>query len=147
MQPLGVVARGLDPANSIWPWSPGRRPQMWTFKDRFNISGAAISAVDLIRGIGVYAGLEVIDVDGATGLCDTNYEGKAQAALDALQRHDFVFVHVEGPDEAGHEGSIEQKLKAIEYLDAELAKPAATPAPAEKPAEDKAAADASGAKK
>ena len=117
------IARGLDPANSIWPWSPGRRPQMWTFKDRFNISGAAISAVDLIRGIGVYAGLEVIDVDGATGLWDTNYEGKAQAALDALQRHDFVFVHVEGPDEAGHEGSIEQKLKAIEYLDARLIGP------------------------
>lgn len=113
-------AAGKDPANSIWMWSPGRRPTMWTYPDRFGISGAVISAVDLIRGIGVYAGLEVIRVEGATGLFDTNYEGKADAALEALERFDFCYVHVEAPDEAGHEGDLELKIRTIEDLDARL---------------------------
>ena len=113
-------AAGKDPANSIWPWSPGKRPQMWTFKERFGVTGAVISAVDLIRGIGVYAGLEIIKVTGATGLYDTNYEGKAAAALAALQQVDFVYVHVEAPDEAGHEGNLDLKIRTIEDLDARL---------------------------
>ncbi|HPA18013.1 MAG TPA: cofactor-independent phosphoglycerate mutase [Verrucomicrobiae bacterium] len=113
-------AAGKDVANSIWLWSPGKRPEMWTFKERFGIRGAVISAVDLIRGIGVYAGLEVLKVPGATGLHDTNYEGKADACLAALDRHDFVYVHVEAPDEAGHEGNLELKIKTIEDLDARL---------------------------
>jgi len=113
-------AAGKDAANSIWLWSPGRRPKMWMFKERFNVTGAVISAVDLIRGIGVYAGLEVLKVPGATGLFDTNYEGKADAALDALKRVDFVYVHVEAPDEAGHDGNLDLKIKTIEDLDARL---------------------------
>jgi 2,3-bisphosphoglycerate-independent phosphoglycerate mutase len=113
-------AAGKDAANSIWLWSPGKRPKMWTFKERFNVTGAVISAVDLIRGIGVYAGLEVIKVPGATGLYDTNYEGKADAALDALKRVDFVYLHVEAPDEAGHDGNLDLKIKTIEDLDARL---------------------------
>jgi 2,3-bisphosphoglycerate-independent phosphoglycerate mutase len=114
------IAAGKDPGNSIWLWSPGRRPRMWTFPDRFGVSGAVISAVDLIRGIGVYAGLEILKVKGATGLWNTNYEGKADACLDALARHDFVYVHVEAPDEAGHEGDVELKVRTIEDLDARL---------------------------
>jgi len=113
-------AAGKDPGNSIWLWSPGKRPKMWTFKERFGVTGAVISAVDLIRGIGVYAGLEKIMVPGATGLADTNYEGKADACLDALKRCDFCYVHVEAPDEAGHEGNVELKVKTIEDLDARL---------------------------
>ena len=93
---------------------------MPTFQERFGVTGAVISAVDLIRGIGVYAGLEVLHVEGATGLWDTNYEGKADACLSALERHDFVFVHVEGPDEAGHEGDLEIKIRTIEDLDTRL---------------------------
>jgi len=113
-------AAGKDEANSIWLWSPGKRPRMWTFQERYGIDGAVISAVDLIRGIGVYAGLEVLHVPGATGLHDTNYEGKADACLAALERHDFVYVHVEAPDEAGHEGDLTLKIKTIEDLDARL---------------------------
>ena len=113
-------AEGKDPGNSIWLWSPGRRPKMWTYQDRFGKSGAVISAVDLIRGIGIYAGLEPIHVEGATGLYDTNYEGKAQACLDALERADFCYVHVEAPDEAGHEGNLELKIRTIEDLDRRL---------------------------
>jgi len=116
-------AAGQDPGNSIWLWSPGKRPKMWTFPDRFGVTGAVISAVDLIHGIGVYAGLEKIVVPGATGLWNTNYEGKAAAALAALQRHDFCYVHVEAPDEAGHEGNLELKIKTIEDLDARLIGP------------------------
>ncbi|MDA3893601.1 MAG: cofactor-independent phosphoglycerate mutase [Salinivirgaceae bacterium] len=115
---LKRIAEGKDPANSIWPWSPGYKPQMKTFKELFNINkGAVISAVDLIRGIGTLAGLESILVDGATGLYDTNYEGKAQAAINALKTKDFVFLHIEASDEAGHEGDVELKTKTIEYLD------------------------------
>ncbi len=117
------IASGKDPANSIWPWSPGYRPQMKPLTELYPIkSGAVISAVDLIRGIGVYAGLEVIMVEGATGLYDTNYEGKARAALDALKEKDFVYLHIEASDEAGHEGDVPLKVKTIEYLDARIVK-------------------------
>ena len=109
---------GKDQANSIWPWSPGYKPAMLTLKEMYGIeSGAVISAVDLIQGIGVYAGLDVIKVEGVTGLYDTNYEGKAQAAIEALKTRDFVYLHVEASDEAGHEGNYDLKLKTIEYLD------------------------------
>lgn len=117
------VAAGKDPANSIWPWSPGYRPQMKTLAELYPIrNGSVISAVDLIRGIGVYAGLEVIMVEGATGLYNTNYEGKAQAALEALKEKDFVYLHIEASDEAGHEGDVPLKVKTIEYLDARIVK-------------------------
>jgi 2,3-bisphosphoglycerate-independent phosphoglycerate mutase len=117
------IAEGKAPANSIWPWSPGFHPQMKPLKEMSPIkSGAVISAVDLIRGIGVYAGLEVIMVEGATGLYDTNYEGKAEAALKALKEKDFVYLHIEASDEAGHEGDAPLKVKTIEYLDARIVK-------------------------
>ena len=114
--------RGERQANSIWPWSGGYRPSMETLMQQYPQvkSGTVISAVDLIRGIGHYAGLEIVEVEGATGLADTNYEGKAQAAIDALKHDDFVFVHVEASDEAGHDGDLELKLKTIEYLDQRL---------------------------
>lgn len=112
------IALGKDPANSIWPWSPGYRPAMQTMQEMYGFKGGSvISAVDLIRGIGVYAGLKVITVEGATGLYDTNYEGKAQAALEALKTDDFVYLHIEASDEAGHEGDVELKIKTIENLD------------------------------
>ena len=119
------AARGERQANSIWPWSGGYRPSMQTLMQQYPQihSGAVISAVDLIQGIGKYAGLRIIKVAGATGLADTNYEGKAQAAIEALQQDDFVFVHVEATDEAGHDGDLELKLKAIDYLDQRLIKP------------------------
>ncbi len=116
-------AAGKDMANSIWPWSPGYKPQMPTIKELYGIeSSAVISAVDLIQGIGVYAGMDVIKVDGATGLHDTNYEGKAQATVEALKDHDFVYLHIEASDEAGHEGNVELKTKTIEYLDHRVVK-------------------------
>lgn len=113
------IADGKDPANSIWPWSPGYRPQMETLSDTFPgiKSGAVISAVDLIRGIGYYAGLRRLEVEGATGLYDTNYENKVAAALDALKKDDFVYLHIEASDEAGHEGDVDLKIKTIENLD------------------------------
>ena len=112
------------PANSIWLWGHGRKPQMPTMQEKFGITGGAvISAVDLIKGIGIYAGLDVIDVPGATGYIDTNYRGKADAALSALARQDFVYLHVEAPDEAGHSGSVEDKLAAIESFDREVVGP------------------------
>ena len=115
---LQRIAAGKDPANSIWPWSPGYRPAMQTMQEMYGFKqGSVISAVDLIRGIGVYAGLEVIDVEGANGLYDTNYEGKAHAALEALKTNDFVYLHVEASDEAGHEGDVDLKIRTIENLD------------------------------
>ncbi|WP_298546817.1 cofactor-independent phosphoglycerate mutase [uncultured Parabacteroides sp.] len=115
---LRRIAAGKDPANSIWPWSPGYRPAMQTMQEMYGFKqGSVISAVDLIRGIGVYAGLKVIDVEGATGLYDTNYEGKAHAALEALKTNDFVYLHVEASDEAGHEGDVGLKIRTIENLD------------------------------
>ena len=122
---LAKAAKGERQANSIWPWSGGYRPCMQTLMQQYPQikSGTVISAVDLIQGIGKYAGLRIIKVPGATGLANTNYEGKAQAAIDALKTDDFVFVHVEATDEAGHDGDIELKLKAIDYLDKRLIKP------------------------
>ena len=116
-------AEGKEPANSIWPWSPGYKPTMPTLKEMFGIEkSAVISAVDLIQGIGVYAGMKVINVEGATGLYDTNYEGKAKSAVDALKKNDFVYLHIEASDEAGHEGNVELKIKTIEYLDQRIVK-------------------------
>lgn len=120
---LKRISEGKDPANSIWPWSPGYRPKMESLQALFGInSGTVISAVDLIMGIGVYAGLKLVHVEGATGLYDTNYEGKAQAAINALKTDDFVYLHIEASDEAGHEGDYELKKKTIEYLDSRVVK-------------------------
>ena len=122
---LKRIAEGKDPANSIWPWSPGYRPAMQPISELYpNIrKSSVISAVDLIKGIGHYAGMKVIDVEGATGLFDTNYEGKAQAAIDALKTDDFVYLHVEAPDEAGHEGNYTLKNRTVEDLDSRLIGP------------------------
>lgn len=125
--PLNVKRRaeGKDQANSIWPWGGGYRPQMKTLSEMYPQikSGDVISAVDLIRGIGHYAGLHNIIVPGATGLADTNYEGKTQAAIEALRKDDFVFLHVEASDEAGHDGDLELKLRTIENLDKRMVGP------------------------
>lgn len=122
---LKRISEGKDPANSIWPWSPGYKPMMQTLSELYGIKkGVVISAVDLIRGIGVYAGLEPIIVDGATGLYDTNYEGKVDAAIKAIKGDtDFVFLHIEASDEAGHEGNVALKVKTIEYLDSRVLSP------------------------
>lgn len=122
---LRRIAEGKDPANSIWPWSPGYKPAMATLMQKFPQihSGSVISAVDLIKGIGIYAGLESINVEGATGLFDTNYEGKAQAAIEELRKKDFVFLHVEASDEASHDGNVDLKIRTIEYLDKRLIGP------------------------
>jgi 2,3-bisphosphoglycerate-independent phosphoglycerate mutase len=109
--------QGHLPANSIWLWGHGKTPRIAPFREKFGLSGAVISAVDLIKGIGICAGLDVINVEGATGYIDTNYLGKAQAALRALEDHDFVYVHVEAPDEASHAGNMQHKLQAIEDFD------------------------------
>jgi len=111
---------GKRPANSLWPWAPGKRPRMETLGKRFGITGAVITAVDLIKGMAIYAGMEVIPVEGATGFYDTNYEGKADAALAALTAYDLVYVHVEAPDEAGHERDLDLKIRCIEDLDRRL---------------------------
>lgn len=118
------VAAGKDPANSIWPWSAGYRPKMKTLQETYGLkNGAVISAVDLIKGIGVYAGLKPIEVEGATGLADTNYEGKMQATIDALKENDLVYLHIEASDEAGHEGDVDLKLKTVEFLENRVVKP------------------------
>jgi 2,3-bisphosphoglycerate-independent phosphoglycerate mutase len=114
---------GKTPANSIWLWGQGRAPSMTTFREKFGLSGAVISAVDLVRGIGICAGLEIIKVEGATGYIDTNYQGKAAAALAALERLDYVYLHVEAPDEAAHSGNLAHKLQAIEDFDAQIVGP------------------------
>ena len=111
------LKEGKKPASSIWFWGQGRAPKMDPLTEKYNLKGGVISAVDLLNGIGIYAGLEVIHVDGATGYTDTNYIGKALKALEALKKMDFIFVHVEAPDEMGHEGDIEGKIKAIEDFD------------------------------
>ncbi len=114
------VSSGKLPANAIWPWGEGKMPTMPSLGERFGISGSMISAVDLLKGIGVYAGLSIINVPGATGYIDTNYLGKAQAALQALEQQDLVFVHLEAPDESGHQGSVAKKIKAIEDFDEKI---------------------------
>ncbi|GFO56266.1 putative 2,3-bisphosphoglycerate-independent phosphoglycerate mutase [Geomonas sp. Red276] len=111
------AAKGELPANSMWLWGQGKAPAMDRFADKFGLTGAVISAVDLIKGIGVYAGLDIINVPGATGYLDTNFQGKAEAAVAALKDHDYVFVHVEAPDEASHSGKLDDKIKAIECFD------------------------------
>jgi 2,3-bisphosphoglycerate-independent phosphoglycerate mutase len=111
------VSRGKSPANAIWLWGQGRKPSMPTFKERFGLTGVTISAVDLIRGLGVCAGLEPVIVPGATGYLDTNYAGKVAAACGALEDEDLAFVHVEAPDEASHEGNLDLKIEAIEAFD------------------------------
>lgn len=122
---LKRIAEGKDPANSIWPWSPGYRPRMERLSDKFPQvkRGAVISAVDLINGIGYYAGLRRLEVEGATGLYDTNYENKVAAALEALKTDDFVYLHIEASDEAGHEGNVALKLRTIENLDSRAVGP------------------------
>ena len=122
--PINVARKknGKDSANSIWPWSPGNKPAMDTLQNMYGVSGAVISAVDLLYGIGVYAGMKIIKVEGATGLYDTNYEAKAKAAVDALKEVDLVYLHIEASDEAGHEGDVDLKVKTIEYLDSRVVK-------------------------
>ena len=115
--------KGVRAANSIWPWGQGRPPAMPTYQDRWGVSGAVVSAVDLIKGLGVYAGLTPLDVPGATGLVDTNFEGKVAAALKSLEKDDFVLVHIEAPDEAGHQGDLELKIKAVELFDERVVGP------------------------
>ncbi|MBF0496644.1 MAG: cofactor-independent phosphoglycerate mutase [Deltaproteobacteria bacterium] len=120
---IARLAAGKKPANGIWLWGQGPAPAMPTIKEKYGLDGAIISAVDLLKGIGRLAGLKVIDVPGATGYLDTNYQGKADAALESLHEGDFVFVHVEAPDEAGHTGLLQDKLKAIEDFDAKIVSP------------------------
>jgi len=110
-------------ANSVWPWGQGKPPRMRTLNERFGISGAVVAAVDLVKGIGAYAGLEPLHVEGATGYLDTNYQGKVEAALEALKERDFVYLHVEAPDEAGHSGQRDLKIKAIQDFDEKVVGP------------------------
>ena len=125
--PINVARRekGLKPANSCWFWGAGTKPALSSFEEKTGKKGAMISAVDLLKGIAVGASMQVIEVPGANGGLHTNYEGKAQAAIDALTKdgNDFVYVHLEGPDEMGHQGSIERKIQAIEWLDEKIVKP------------------------
>ncbi len=114
---------GKLPGNSIWLWGQGKAPRMETIREKFGISGSVVAAVDLIRGIGVYAGLTVVNVPGATGYLDTNFRGKAEYALRELDSKDFVLIHVEAPDEAGHNGSAPDKVRAIERIDEEMVGP------------------------
>jgi 2,3-bisphosphoglycerate-independent phosphoglycerate mutase len=117
------VRQGKHPANSIWLWGQGRRPSMPTFQEKFGLTGSVIAAVDLVKGLGIYAGLSPVHVPGATGYFDTNYRGKAQASLESLQGRDFVYLHVESPDEAGHIGDIQEKIRAIENFDEKVVGP------------------------
>ncbi len=121
--------KGSKAANMIWPWSPGRTPAFPSFRDRYGVGGGVISAVDIVRGIGVAAGLEVIKAPGITGYFDTNYAGKGEAAAKALRKSDFVFVHVEAPDEAGHEALAAEKVAAIERIDELVLGPVLAAAP------------------
>jgi 2,3-bisphosphoglycerate-independent phosphoglycerate mutase len=120
---LAREAKGLPPANSIWLWGQGRSPRMITLEERFGMDGYVISAVHLIKGIGIIAGLEVLEVPGITGYFDTNYDGKALYALRGLREKDFVYVHVEAPDEAGHMGDLQLKIEAIEAFDEKVVGP------------------------
>jgi 2,3-bisphosphoglycerate-independent phosphoglycerate mutase len=117
-------ARGLRPANSIWLWSPGKKPALPSFKDKWGLDAAVISAVDLIKGIGLCAGMKSIDVEGATGNVHTNYDGKAEAAIKAFRDGaDYVYIHVEGPDECGHRAETENKVLAVELIDKKILGP------------------------
>lgn len=114
---LERIKDGKNPGNSVWFWGQGRRPEMPKFHEKYAIRGSLVSAVDLTKGLGIYAGFGILKVPGVTGWLDTNYEGKAEATLEALKKVDFVYLHVESPDEAGHSGNYEHKLKAIEDFD------------------------------
>ena len=117
-------ARGLKPANSIWLWSPGKKPQLPSFSDKWNLRGAVISAVDLIKGIGICAGMKSFDVEGATGNVRTNYTGKAETAIKAFRDgYDYVYIHVEAPDECGHRAELENKVLSVELIDSKILKP------------------------
>lgn len=120
---LERINEDKNPANSIWIWGQGYAPKFTPFIELYGKNGAIISAVDLLKGIGIYAGLDIIEVPGATGYLDTNYEGKVNAALEALKTKDLVFVHVEAPDETGHEGSLEKKIQAVEDFDSRIVAP------------------------
>lgn len=111
------ISAGKKAANSVWLWGQGRKPSMPTFREKYSLNGALVSAVDLTKGLGVYAGFEILKVPGVTGYIDTNYKGKAEHSLKALERVDFVYIHVEAPDEAGHSGNYKDKVKAIEDFD------------------------------
>ncbi len=116
--------RGLNPANSIWIWGQGTRPALPNFNKKYGVEGSVISAVDLIKGIGIFAGLEVIEVQGATGNIDTNFEGKAEAAIDAYKRgKNFVYIHMEGTDECSHQGDLQGKIRCAEYIDSRAVRP------------------------
>lgn len=115
--------KGLKAANSIWLWGQGKAPRLPSFQEKYDLHGGVISAVDLLKGIGIYAGLTPIYVEGATGYLDTNYRGKAEAAIATLEEMDFVYVHVEAPDEAGHHGDFREKIQAIENFDREVVGP------------------------
>ena len=117
------IAEGKNPANSVWFWGQGPRPWLPAFEERFGLTGGVISAVDLVKGIGILAGLKPVSVPGATGYIDTNYQGKVDAAIDLLQDHQFVYIHIEAPDEAGHQGSVETKAQAIEDVDSKVVAP------------------------
>ncbi len=118
------VARGLNPANSIWIWGQGIKPELPNINEKYGVNGCVISAVDLIKGIGFFAGIESLEVEGATGNIHTNFEGKAQAAIDAYKKgKDFVYLHLEGTDECSHQGSLENKIKCAEYIDQRAARP------------------------
>jgi proposed homoserine kinase len=121
---LARIERGLKPANSIWLWSPGKKPALPSFKEKWNLNGTVISAVDLIKGIGLCAKMKSIDVEGATGNVHTNYKGKADAAINELKSGtDFVYIHIEAPDECGHRAELENKVLSIEYIDEKIVKP------------------------
>jgi 2,3-bisphosphoglycerate-independent phosphoglycerate mutase len=117
------IDAGKPPANSIWLWGQGKAPRMMTFREKYGVTGSVVAAVDLIRGIGIYAGLELVNVPGATGYIDTNFRGKAEYALRELENKDFVLIHVEAPDEAGHNGSVSDKIRTIERIDEDMVGP------------------------
>lgn len=116
-------SEGKLPGNSIWLWGQGKAPRIETFREKYGLDGSVVAAVDLIKGIGIYCGLDIVDVPGATGYVDTNYAGKAEYALRELERKDFVLIHVEAPDEAGHNGNADDKVRAIERIDKEMVGP------------------------
>jgi 2,3-bisphosphoglycerate-independent phosphoglycerate mutase len=115
--------QGKETANSLWPWGQGRKPEMPPFKEQYGLDGAVVAAVDLIRGLGRLVGMDLVDVEGATGFLDTNYAGKAAAVLETIREKDLVFMHLEAPDEAGHMGSVPEKVRAIERFDKEIVGP------------------------
>lgn len=124
--PINIKRRekGLNPANSIWIWGQGKKPELTSFYDKYKVKGVTVSAVDLIKGIGICAGLDPIDVEGATGTINTNYEGKTQATIDAfIDGEDFVFLHLEGPDECSHQGDLEGKIESLELIDQKIVEP------------------------